>query len=119
MNRPAIYSDGYAVTASDSADLPRLCDAIYVGGTGAVKVITEGGHDATFSAVPVGAILPIRARRVYSTGTTATNLLALNWQSDYGQAADVLPGASTQTEIVDRAGAYVNTRAGDEILARS
>jgi len=31
----------------------------------------------TFTGVPVGTLLPIRATRVYSTGTTASTILAL------------------------------------------
>ncbi len=116
QGQPSLYSDGYAVTASDSADLPRSADAIYVGGAGAIKLVTEGGHVTTFAAVPVGTILPVRTTRIYSTDTTATNLVALNWQADYG-GSEVLPSASIESEIVDRAGAFVLDRRGNEILA--
>ena len=65
-----------AVTPSDSADLPGgPATFLYVGGTGSIKVTTVGGEDVTFSAVPVG-ILPIAVKRVWSTGTAATNLVA-------------------------------------------
>jgi hypothetical protein len=49
---------------------------LYVGGTGDIKIDTPNGDTVTFSAVPVG-IFPVRANRVYSTGTTATNIVAL------------------------------------------
>lgn len=70
------YGGAVAITPSDATNLGGK--AIYVGGTGDVAVVTEGGNVTTFSAVPVGAVLPIRFTRVNSTGTTATNLVALS-----------------------------------------
>ena len=67
-----------AITPSDSADFTTTsCRAIWVGGTGTIKVDMSDGTTVTFSGVPAGYILPIRARRVYSTGTTATLMLVL------------------------------------------
>lgn len=66
-----------AVTPSDSTVLTTT-RAIYVGGTGALAVTMAGGGNATFSAVPVGTLLPIRVTKVLSTGTTATLILALS-----------------------------------------
>jgi len=65
------------ISPSDTVNLPTVCKAIYVGVTGDVKVdLTQTGTAIVFKAVPVG-ILPVQAMRVYSTGTTATNLVAL------------------------------------------
>lgn len=51
---------------------------LYVGGTGNVRVDTAGGDtDVTFTSVPAGTVLPIQAIRVKSTGTTATNIVAM------------------------------------------
>ena len=63
------------ISAADAA-LSPACRFLYIGGTGAVKVDTEGGQTVTFSAVPVG-YLYVRATKVYKTGTTATNIVAL------------------------------------------
>lgn len=67
-----------AVTPSDSADLPDgPCRALYVGTTGNISLIPSGGGSAvTFTAVAVG-VLPVAAKRVRSTSTTASNILAL------------------------------------------
>lgn len=65
-----------SVTPSDSADLDTHARALYVGGTGDVRVTTAGGDTVTFAAVPVG-LLPVRVRRVHSTSTTATSIVAL------------------------------------------
>tara|TARA_R100000278_G_C5463842_1_gene161903 strand:+ start:121 stop:624 length:504 start_codon:yes stop_codon:yes gene_type:complete len=50
---------------------------IYVGGSGAVEVLLEGGSTVIFAGVPSGAFLPILAKQVISTNTTATDMLAL------------------------------------------
>lgn len=51
--------------------------ALYIGVTGDVKVdMEQTGSGITFKAVPVG-LLPIRVKKVYKTGTTATNILSL------------------------------------------
>jgi hypothetical protein len=50
---------------------------LYVGGTGSVSVVTIGNDIATFFAVPAGTTLPIQALKLRSTGTTATNIVAL------------------------------------------
>ena len=65
-----------AVTPNDSADLSFVARALYIGGTGNIKIDTPNGDTVTFNSVPVG-IFPVRANRVYSTGTTATNIVAL------------------------------------------
>lgn len=64
-----------AITPSDSAEIqyPR---GIYVGVSGDVAVLMRGGGNVVFKAAPVG-VLPIRPIKVLSTGTTATDMLAL------------------------------------------
>ncbi len=68
---------GVAVTPNDSTDLSNFTRAVYVGGAGDVKVDLVGSGTVTFSAVPVGTVLPVRVSRVYDTGTDATLILAL------------------------------------------
>jgi hypothetical protein len=71
------YTKAVAVTPNDSTDLADVASALYIGGAGAVKVTTAGGTDVTLSGALVGTILPVRVTRVWSTGTTATNIVAL------------------------------------------
>jgi hypothetical protein len=71
--------DFLAVTPHDtnpivSPGLPTR--GLYIGGAGAV-VATGSRGNVTFAAVPVGTILPIQCTHVLSTGTTATNIVAL------------------------------------------
>lgn len=66
-----------AVTPSDGVDLTSIPRALYVGVSGDITVdMEETGSTILFKAVPVG-ILPIRVKRIRATGTTATNILAL------------------------------------------
>lgn len=65
-----------SVTPSDTEDLPTPARGLYVGTSGDVKVVTIHGESVTFSNVPIG-ILPVRAKRVYDTGTTAASIVAL------------------------------------------
>lgn len=66
-----------AVVPNDSSDLTNTARALYIGGAGNVKVDTSAGNTVTFNALPAGAILPVRVKRVYSTGTTATNIVSI------------------------------------------
>ena len=68
---------GFAVTPHDTNALSAVTRAIYVGTGGDVKVQTVGGNDLTFSNVADGSLIPIRIDMVYSTGTTASDILGL------------------------------------------
>lgn len=74
----ANYTVGFAVTPSDTTRV--TCRAIYVGGAGNVAISNDASATAvTFTAPPVGTILPIGLDqgRIMSTNTTATLLIAL------------------------------------------
>ncbi len=74
------FSLGAAVTPSNTAQLPDDTHALYIGGAGNVTVVFAEDATATpvtFTAVPVGAILPLSVIQVMATGTTATNIVAL------------------------------------------
>jgi len=66
-----------AVTPADSDLTVFPCRGIYVGGAGNVAIVTPQGDTVTFVAVPAGSILPVRAKQIRSTNTTATNIVAL------------------------------------------
>ncbi|OXM83966.1 spike base protein, RCAP_Rcc01079 family [Paenibacillus rigui] len=66
------------VTPNDSADLTGGATlAIYIGGSGNVKADMADGSTVTFNALSVGIVHPLSVRRVYATGTTATNIVGL------------------------------------------
>ena len=65
-----------AVTPSDSVDLTPPCRGLYV--TGAGNVACVGDDDAvTVFAFAAGEIKPLGPKRVNSTSTTATGIVAL------------------------------------------
>ena len=66
-----------AVTPSDSTNLTNTARALYIGGAGNVKVDTAGGDTVTFNSVASGSVLPVRVKRVYATGTSATNIISV------------------------------------------
>lgn len=66
-----------AITPHDSTDLTYVTRAVYVGGAGNLVAVDEQNNPVTFTGVTAGSILPIRVRRVNSTSTTATSLVAL------------------------------------------
>lgn len=69
--------DGVAVTPNDSTDLTIVCRALHIGTGGDVVVITKGGTTLTLKNIASGVLYPVRAARVKSTGTTATDIVAL------------------------------------------
>ncbi len=64
-----------AVTRSDSVDLPKACRALHIGVAGTIKVTTSGGDDVSFIAGQ--GILPVSCSRVWLTGTSATDIVAI------------------------------------------
>lgn len=68
----------YEITPNNSTELPIIPKAIYVGTGGNIKLLGDTGtSNCTFYNVTSGQILPVRARYIFSTGTTAANLVAL------------------------------------------
>jgi len=64
------------VTPSDSADLAQPSRALNVSASGTVRVTTTGGTTATLY-VAAGVGFPVRAQRIWATGTSATDIVAL------------------------------------------
>lgn len=65
-----------AVTPSDTTDLTDLPKALWIGAPGNISLIAADDSAPVTVAVEVG-VLPIRAKRVRETGTTATGIVAL------------------------------------------
>lgn len=67
-----------AITKSDTVNFAGgVCRGVYVGGTGDVVLVGQDDAAVTFVAVPAGSVLPCAAKRVNSTSTTATSMVAL------------------------------------------
>ena len=69
-------TDLIEISPSDSADLDTHVRGICATRSGSVRVTTVGGTTATIFVV-AGAIWPVRARRVWATGTDASGIVGL------------------------------------------
>lgn len=67
-------SNAAFVTPSDTADLPFISRAVYVGTPGDLHVLTLEGQDVTYKGISGTKVL--RVARVFATGTTAGDIIA-------------------------------------------
>ncbi len=76
------WNAGAMVTPSNTLDGPfpmadtplELFEGLFIGGAGNVAVVQQNDVVVTFNSVPAGTVLPVKGRRVNSTGTTATGI---------------------------------------------
>ena len=83
-NQKLQVSRAATVTPSNTVDIPFVGGGdiawpcvLYIGGAGNLRVLTAGGDDITFNGVLAGSFLPVQVTRVFVTGTSATNIVAL------------------------------------------
>jgi hypothetical protein len=83
-NQKLQVSRAATVTPSNTVDIPFVGGGdiawpcvLYIGGAGNLRVLTAGGDDITFNGVLAGSFLPVQVTRVFVTGTSATNIIAL------------------------------------------
>lgn len=72
INRPVL--GGFAITPNDTNDLQEITLSVWVGGAGSLKVTLCDNSTVTYTNVPVGR-QPLRVKRVWAAGTTATSLI--------------------------------------------
>lgn len=85
QNDPGVMSPftrAVPITPNDTTDLAEIPRALNVhkgtgGATTDIKVLLWGDTDPVTLTFQVGYVVPIRARRVYATGTDATRIVAL------------------------------------------
>jgi hypothetical protein len=74
------------VTPSNTVNIPNVASqdglgnngcVLYVGNKGNLKVMTVGGDEVTFTNIQDGSFIPVQVLRVFATGTTASNIVAL------------------------------------------
>ncbi len=66
----------FEIIPDDATDLPQVTLALNAASPGTVRVTTIDGSTSDISIHP-GHALPIRVRRVWHTGTTATGIRGL------------------------------------------
>lgn len=69
--------DAFVITPSDSNELATATRSLYVGGAGNIRLKTVEGTVVTFQGAVAGSVLPVRAKHIYDSDTTATNLVGL------------------------------------------
>ena len=70
------FGTGLAITPDDNADIAGgSLRGFYVAVAGNVKVTMRDGSIVTWPALAAGAPHPIEAKRIWSTGTTATGIV--------------------------------------------
>lgn len=74
LDSPA--SNAIALTPDDATDLPLVCRALNVAVSGSVRVTTRNGDDVVLT-IAAGIPFPIRVKRVWNTGTSASGIVAL------------------------------------------
>ena len=67
----------FNITPSDSANVTHTTRGIFCGGAGNLSVIMANGENAFFTGLLAGVVYPFCVTRVYSSGTSATNLVGL------------------------------------------
>jgi len=74
----AATAKSYAIyVASPKSTIGNQGCALYIGGAGNISVITKGGDTVTFVGLGVGQFIPVQVVKVFATGTTATQIIAL------------------------------------------
>jgi hypothetical protein len=59
----------FAITPSDTTELPFVTRAVYVGSAGNLTArLADDTASATFNGLPPGTVLPLRVRQIFATG---------------------------------------------------
>ena len=76
LNANIFLSTGESYTVYAQSQVKNAA-VLFIGTGGKLRVITAGGQDITFDQILGGTFLPVQVLKVFKTGTTATNLIAL------------------------------------------
>jgi hypothetical protein len=77
------YVKAVAAPKSDSTTYSSY-DAVYIGGAGNCTFdFLSGGTNIEFVGMVAGTVYPFEVTKVYSTGTTATNIVLLDSLTTY------------------------------------
>jgi len=73
----AINKDYVIYQASAQSTIGNQGCVLYIGGAGNVTLTTNGNDIVTFVGLNTGQFVPVQCVKVFLTGTTATNIIAL------------------------------------------
>lgn len=77
-NRFKIATPSDVATLTDASAKAVTTRAIMIGGTGTLAIADASGTSVTLTGLSVGTIHLLRTNKIFSTGTTATNI-AIFW----------------------------------------
>jgi hypothetical protein len=63
--------------ASPQSTISNQGCVLYIGGAGNITVTTNGSDIVTFVGLSAGQFVPVQVEKVFATGTTATEIIAL------------------------------------------
>jgi len=78
VNDVSPANGGFSITPTDSDNCTRVTRAVYVGGAGDLKITFANNETVTFVGLVAGQTYPFRVKKVFSTGTSATNIIGLD-----------------------------------------
>ncbi len=67
----------FAVTPDDDAEITTLHKGLWIGDAGTLRVRMWEDGIVEFKGLVAGYLLPIRVRKVFATGTTASDIVAV------------------------------------------
>lgn len=70
-------TNGFDIAPDDSSDLVTLPRAVMVTGGGDISAVLKDGGTVTLPGLSPGVLYPIRPRRIFATGTSATGIKGL------------------------------------------
>lgn len=76
-NRATVVTPSDTDNISVNTEASKSGNVLYVGTNGNIKVMTVGGDEVTFVNIQGGSFIPVQVLKVFATGTTASNILAL------------------------------------------
>lgn len=71
-------TNAFSISPSNTTDLPVTTRSVYIGSSGDLRVTLKDMPDGTFVTYKnmiEGLSYPLRIKRVFSSGTTASNLI--------------------------------------------
>ena len=70
-----MFPGGAEAVVPSNTNMFASPSVVYVGSAGNVQVTTAQGDTVVFANVPAGGIIPVQVDQVWSTNTTAANLV--------------------------------------------
>ncbi len=74
----ASASQSFSIIPSDTDELEYVTRMLYVGSAGDISCLLTADESITiFKNIPAGTVLPLRVRKIFNSGTTASQIVGL------------------------------------------